>query len=237
MSEYKVLSEVGQSIINVLWQQIQADPDLVALINSAELISLESPAEHQENSNDPALLSVYLYRVTEDPYMKNCPPVEGNGGRMRKPPLSLDLYYLMTPLLKAPRDQQIVLGKVLQILYDRPTLEGPDLVGSLATTADVVRVVFNTMPLQEVSWVSQALETPYRLSITYAVRVTLLRLADEEAHPRVLSQTNKVHRGPARPGRGSACLSLSMPQRLPRSTYSLRCSCAMALLAIGRTAW
>jgi hypothetical protein len=192
MSDYKVLSEVGQSIVNVLWQQIKADPDLVALINSADLISLESPAEHQENNSDTALLSVYLYRVTEDPYMKNCPPVEGNGGRMRKPPLSLDLYYLITPLLKAPRDQQIVLGKVLQILYDRPTLEGPDLFGSLATTADVVRVVFNTIPLQEVSWVWQALETPYRLSITYVVRVTLLDSTDEEAQPRVLSQTNKV---------------------------------------------
>lgn len=192
MSDYKVLSEVGQSITNVLWQQIQADPDLVALINSADLISLESPAEHQANSNDTALLSVYLYRVTEDPYMKNRPPVEGNGGRIRKTPLSLDLYYLITPLLKAPRDQQIVLGKVLQILNDRPTLEGPDLVGSLATTADVVRVVFNTVPLQEVSWVWQALETPYRLSITYTVRVTLLDSTDEEAQPRVLSQTNKV---------------------------------------------
>jgi hypothetical protein len=200
MSDYKVLSEVGQSIINVLWQQIQADTDLLALIDSEDLISLESPAEHQDNSSDAALLSVYLYRITEDPYMKNRPPLEGNGGRIRKPPLSLDLYYLITPLLKAPRDQQIVLGKVLQILYDRPTLEGPDLVGSLATSADVVRVVFNTVPLQEVSWVWQALETPYRLSATYTVRVTLLDSTQEQSQPRVLSQVNKIGTRAGNPG-------------------------------------
>ena len=86
MSDYKVLAEVGQSLINVLWQQIQADPDLVALISNPSLISLESPAEHQENeSSDTALLSVCLYRITEDPYMKNRVSVEGTGGKVRKP--------------------------------------------------------------------------------------------------------------------------------------------------------
>lgn len=190
MSDYKVLAEVGQSLINVLWQQIQADPDLVSLINNSSLISLESPADHQENSSDPSLLSVYLYRIVEDPFMKNRVQVEGTGGRIRKPPMSIDLYYLITPLLKAPRDQQIVLGKILQILYDRPTLEGPDLVGSLAASGDVVRVVFNTVPLQEVSWVWQALETPYRLSVTYTVRVALLDSTEEQFQQRVLTSRN-----------------------------------------------
>ena len=37
--------------------------------------------------------------------------------KLRKPPMVLDLDYLITPLLKAPRDQQIVRRKVIQILY------------------------------------------------------------------------------------------------------------------------
>jgi hypothetical protein len=191
MSDYKVLADVGQSLINVLWEQIQADPDLFALINNSSLISLESPADHQENTSDPALLSVYLYRITEDPFMKNRGTVEGTGGKVRKPPMALDLYYLITPLLKAPRDQQIVLGKILQVLYDHPTLEGPDLEGGLATSGEVVRVVFNTVPLQEVSWVWQALETPYRLSVTYTVRVSLLDSTEEQSQQRVLTLQNK----------------------------------------------
>jgi hypothetical protein len=190
MSDYTVLAETGQSIINVLWQQIQTDPDLFALINNSNLISLESPADHQENSSDKALLSVYLYRIVEDPYMKNRVQVEGTGGRVRKTPLSLDLFYLITPLLKDPRDQQMVLGKILQIFYDRPTLEGPDLAGSLATSGNFLRVVLNTVPLQEVSWVWQALETPYRLSVTYTVRVALLDSTEEQFQQRVLLQKN-----------------------------------------------
>lgn len=190
MSDYKVLAEVGQSLVNLLWEGIQADPDLVTLINNLNLISLESPAEHQEN-NDQALLSVYLYRITEDALMKNRAPVEGTGGKLRKPPMALDLYYLITPLLKAPRDQQIVLGKVMQILYDRPTLEGPELTGTLATSGDIVRVIFNTVPLQEVSWVWQALETPYRLSVGYTVRVSMLDSTEQQFQQRVLENTNK----------------------------------------------
>lgn len=190
MSDYKVLAEVGQSLINLLWEGISSDPDLAALINAMELISLESPAEHQADGEDKALLSVYLYRITEDPYMKNRIAVEGNGGRVRKPPMALDLYYLITPLLKNPRDQQIVLGKVMQILYDRPTLEGPDLAGTLGTSGENVRVLFNTVPLQEVSWVWQALETPYRLSVSYTVRVTMLDSTEEAFQQRVLSVKN-----------------------------------------------
>src|SRR5438874_7219001 len=123
--------------------------------------------------------------------MKNRPPVEGTGGKLRKPPMALDLYYLITPLLKAPRDQQIVLGKIMQVLYDRPTLEGPELAGSLANSGETLRVIFNTVPLQEVSWVWQALETPYRLSVTYTVRVTMLDSTEEQLQQRVLENTNK----------------------------------------------
>jgi hypothetical protein len=190
MSDYKVLAEVGQSLINVLWEGISADADLSTLISSLNLISLESPAEHQENAADSALLSVYLYRITEDPFMKNRSAVEGTGGRVRKPPMALDLFYLITPLLKAPRDQQIVLGKIMQIFYDHPTLEGPDLPPTLRASGDVARVIFNPVPLQEVSWIWQALETPYRLSVSYSVRVSMLDSTDEQFQERVIKARN-----------------------------------------------
>jgi len=84
-----------------------------------------------------------------------------------------------------------VLGKVMQVLYDRPMLEGPELAGTLADSGDIVRVNFNAVPLQEVSWIWQALETPYRLSVTYTVRVTMLDSTEEQFQRRVLENTNK----------------------------------------------
>ena len=97
MADYTVLADAGQSIINVLWEEIQTDPQVNGLISSEAAISLESPAALQGNNS--VRVSIYLYRIVEDAHMKNGFSVPGNGGSQRKVPLSLDLYYLVTPLL------------------------------------------------------------------------------------------------------------------------------------------
>jgi hypothetical protein len=86
MGDYNVVAEAGQSLINVICSAIAADPFLVSLINSENLISLGSSAEHVGKA-DRALLSVYLYRIGEDQYLKNRGPAEGAGGRLRRTPL------------------------------------------------------------------------------------------------------------------------------------------------------
>jgi hypothetical protein len=189
------VAEAGQTLVQMIWNAISADPNLVSLINSESLISLESPAEHLDN-NDGALLSVYLYRIGEDAFMKNRLPAEGPGGLQRRTPLTLDLYYLITPLLTDAFDRQVLLGKIMQVLYDQPTLEEPDLVGSLATAGDVLRVVFNPVPLNEVALVWQALEIPYMLCVSYVMRVALLSSTSDTAGARVVA----VNRGYAGTG-------------------------------------
>jgi hypothetical protein len=177
MSDYRVVADTGQSLINVLWQEIQADSDLFAIINDQNLISLDSPAA-QDQGNDSALLSVYLYRIVENAYLKNGMGVEGTGGRTRSRPLMLDLDYLITPLLKLPRERQIVLGKVMQVFHDHSSIEGADLAGSLAGD-NVLRVVLKPLSLEELARVWQALETSYRLSVCYTVRVAMLDSTSE----------------------------------------------------------
>ena len=177
MGDYTVVAEAGQTLVQTIWTAIAADPSLVSLINSESLISLESPAEHIDNK-DSALLSVYLYRIGEDAFMKNRASVEGPGGTQRRTPLSLDLYYLITPLLTDAYDRQVV-------------LEGPDLIGSLAASDDVLRVMFNPVPLNEVALVWQALEIPYMLCVSYVMRVALLQSTSDTAGARVIA----VNRG------------------------------------------
>jgi hypothetical protein len=184
MGLYTAIAEVGQSLVQVIWNAIALDPTLVALINSENLISLESPAEHTDKQ-DTALLSIYLYRVVEDAYLKNRGPVEGPNGKLQPPPLTLDLFYLITPLLTDPADCQVVLGKVMQVLHDPAMLAGPDLVGSLADAGDVLRVVLNPVPLNEIALIWQALENPYMLCVSYVVRVALLQSTDARAGTRI----------------------------------------------------
>jgi hypothetical protein len=172
MSDYSVIAELGGSLVSVLYSELNADPQISGLIDSEDRISLESPADLE--SNNSVRLSMYLYRILENPYLKNQYPVQGTGGKLRKAPLTLDLYYLMTPLVGTPREQQIVLGKAMRTLYDRPILESQDLEGSLAESGEQISMILNPVSLEELTRVWQALEIPYRLSVCYIARVAIL---------------------------------------------------------------
>jgi hypothetical protein len=187
VSDYTVISEVGQSLVQVLWQEIQSDPQVNGLIDNEDRISLESPFDLKDN--DAVRLSIYLYRIVEDPNTKNRFPVSGNGANLRKPPLTLDLFYLLTPMVGAPREQHIVLGKTMQVLYDRAILEGSDLVGSIAASDEQVRVVLNPVSLEETARVWQALEMSYRLSVCYVVRVAMVDSTREQFIQPVVQRT------------------------------------------------
>jgi hypothetical protein len=171
VSDYTVIAEAGEALARVLWEEMQADSQVNGLIDTEARISLQSPQALKDD--DSVRLSVYLYRIVEDPYLKNQPMQPGPGRRLRQAPLTLDLYYLVTPLVGTPREQHIVLGKVLEVFHDRAVLQGPD-VGSLAAADEELRVVLNPVSLEENTRVWQALEMSYRLSVCYLVRVALL---------------------------------------------------------------
>jgi hypothetical protein len=172
MADYTVIAEVGETIVGMLWEEMDADPLVKTLIDSESRISLQSPFDLSDD--DAVRLSVYLYRIAEDASTKNQFPVAGNGARLRKPPLTLDLFYLVTPLVGSPREQHIIMGKVMQVLYDRAILQGPDLTGSLRASDEELRIVLNPVTLEETARVWQALEMSYRLSVCYLARVALV---------------------------------------------------------------
>lgn len=186
MSDYTVLADIGDTLITVLFRELNQDPQVKGLIDTQDRISLESPADLE--GNDAVRLSVYLYRLIEDPHMKNRFATEGTGGKRRKTPLTLDLYYLMTPLVGTPREQQIVLGKAMQVLYDRAILVGTNPNGTLAETGEEIRMILNSVSLEETTRVWQALELSYRLSVCYTVRVAIVDSGEEVFVPPVVSK-------------------------------------------------
>ena len=188
MAAYTVLAEAGESLANVLWEEIQLDPQVNSLIDNENRISLDSPFDLQDN--DSVKLSIYLYRITENASTKNQVPAQGDGAQLRKPPLALDLHYLVTPLVGTVTDQQIILGKVMQILYDRAILQGTDLTGSLASSGQTLRVILNTVPLEELTRVWQSMEMSYRLSVVYLVRVIMVDSLNEQFIQPVVTKRN-----------------------------------------------
>jgi hypothetical protein len=172
VSDYTVIAEVGEALVRVLWEEIQLDPQVSLLIDNENRISLQSPKELAEDNS--VRLSIYLYRVVENPFLKNQAMTSIEGRRQRVAPLALDLCYLVTPLVGTPREQQIVLGKLMQVFFDRALIEGTDLSAGMAEAGEEVRVVLNPVSLEETTRVWQALEMSYRLSVCYIVRVALV---------------------------------------------------------------
>jgi hypothetical protein len=88
-----------------------------------------------EDSDDEVRLNLFLYRISENPYLKNREiPGRGQGNGYGHPPLSLNLHYLLTAYGRVgsggvttgtPVDERIahyLLGNAMRILHDFPVI-------------------------------------------------------------------------------------------------------------------
>lgn len=133
-------------------------------------------------STNPASMVLFLYEVAQDPTTRNRPPLreEMPGGvQLTKPPLPLVLRYLLTPFAGDRVTEQRMLARTMQALYERPIKLGPDLVGDpaplgLAGTNVALKIHLAILTLEERTRVWQSIQRPYRLSVTYEVRLAEL---------------------------------------------------------------
>jgi hypothetical protein len=148
----------------------------------------------------PPLLTLFLYEICEDPALRNRPEdreFDATGDYLvQKPPMALVLRYLVSAWAGDPRTEQRMLGRVLQVLYDQPTLNGAMLTGSLAGSDDALQVTLAALTLEEKARVWYSIQQTYRLSLNYEVRVANL---DAEAVRRARPVTRR-DLVPAMPG-------------------------------------
>jgi hypothetical protein len=121
-------------------------------------------------------LSVWMYRVVRDEDRLNAPQRRISLDRSLPPPLPLRVHYLMTPVssdttLDGRKNEQVILGKVLQAFNDHPALRGTDLQEDFVGTDTVLNVRLEPLSLQEIYDIWDALEGSYRLSVSYEVSV------------------------------------------------------------------
>lgn len=169
MASYSVLMDVGNSIVDLLKRELTPEP-----IDKAEKIGLCNPNE-PENFQ----LTVHLYHIEENGnYRQNNMMVE-NKSRMRYPPLSLKLYYLVTAHSKGKgsiksEDESRILGRVMQCFYDHSVIEPNLLQGSLKEQEEGIRISFNQLSYDDMQRIWSYPNTPYKLSLSYIVEPVLL---------------------------------------------------------------
>jgi uncharacterized protein DUF4255 len=168
VSSYLTVNAASRALRRVLWSAYDADPGpLRGLVGDEQAIVFDNPTQTARNPNRK--LSIWLYRITENEFLRNHPaPLEDRTDVRRAAPQPLDLSYLVTPFTGSGENDQLLLGKTLQVLHDNPTIYVQE---PLNQVTEELRVLFCRLPLEEVTRIWEALREPYRLSVCYDVRV------------------------------------------------------------------
>jgi hypothetical protein len=123
---------------------------------------------------DPPILTLFLYEIVEDPFVKNRPALRTDTPptvTLRRAPMGLILRYLVTPWSNDRLTDQQMLGRALQVLHDNAILTSEWLRGGLVGTAEALKVSLNPISLEERTRIWHAVQQSYRVSVAYEVRV------------------------------------------------------------------
>src|SRR5215211_6678861 len=128
MSDVNAIMGVSATLQALLRDRVQAPP---AVADVPVTISTPLPeVQGAEPAAEDTRLNLFLYRVTENAFLKNQEiPGHGQNGAYGNPPLSLDLHYLLTAygatvdgaFLNETR-AQFVLGSAMRVLHDHPII-------------------------------------------------------------------------------------------------------------------
>lgn len=153
-------------------------------------VSLKSPSDEEIDENRP-MLNLYLFRIEENPFAKNRSWQAVGGDALHKTPLSLNLFYVITPYSKGQQDGHRVLGEAMRILYDNAIIEPVMLGEPLEYTADPLKLDLCSFGLEDLTRVWNAFNKPYRLSVCYKARIVFIDSAVGRKVVRVTEKENQ----------------------------------------------
>ncbi len=148
-------------------------------------ISLSSPADEVVVPSMSPTANLFLFRVSENTYAKNQNRLPVGTDVLQKPPLALNLYYVLTPFAEDKLDEHRVLGEAMRVLYDNAMVSGPLLSGTLENSTEELKIDLCQFSLEELTRIWNALTRPYRLSVCYEVRIVLMDSSIERSTVRV----------------------------------------------------
>lgn len=153
-------------------------------------VTLDSPADLKNATGSFEKINLYLYQVLEHPFTKNQPMFSVDHETLQYPPLTLRLFYLLTPYASDPLSAHKVLGHAMRVFFDNAIVQEAKLVESLRLVIDKLAIVLLSTKLEDLTRIWNALQTPYRLSVCYEVRVVPIESALSEKTVRTWQRTN-----------------------------------------------
>ncbi len=205
MSDFHAIGGVSASLRTLLWDRMELPGD-VPLNQFSVTIGLPRP-EVPEPAVEAARLNICLYRVGENGAWRNQDlPGHSSAGSYGKPPLSLELYYLLTPfgtteegVLFNDTRAHYVLGSAMRVLHDIPVITD-DLVtqrlhpgqtildASLLGQVERIKVYLDPINLDDLSKVWTAMSLPFRASAAYQVSLVLIESEQPRTYPKLVGE-------------------------------------------------
>ncbi len=177
MSEFTIINDVS----------LEMRRRIFAAMNSASGVTLDFTDElsnivlapPQDTFGSGTLLSLYLYHVEINHSTRNQQMLSqrGSADSLRLPPLPLKLHYLATPVDDSEETNQLIIGRLLQLVYDNPsigTIDNTPLGNSFGGAANHLRIIPDPLTVEQLSQLWNAFSQPLRLSMSFQVDVVAI---------------------------------------------------------------
>ena len=180
MASWRVIEHTGHTLVQLLKTHINR------AISNVNVQLISTASFNLLNDTDTATISLFLYQINENAELRNAPQRVDTQGKLRRQPLALELCYMVTPWASradnepltdtvAVQEEQRLMGLVMQAFYDGAELGPADLyqepVTPVWTPMDSLQISLETLPIEDHYRIWDAAQLPYRLSVTYRVRV------------------------------------------------------------------
>ena len=175
MATYHAIAATSQAILGLLERACPKPEFEGAVFELYQAKDYQNPMEEG--------VSLYLYRVATGS-RRNLPSRVGPQGQQYRPPLPIDLYYMLTVWAKTAIKQQRLMGFCIRELEDTPLLPA-SLLNHFGPERDIFRpdeaveLIFEPLSLQDLSNVWEPLKPNIQPSTTYVARMVSIESSVE----------------------------------------------------------
>ncbi|TFH40676.1 MAG: DUF4255 domain-containing protein [ANME-2 cluster archaeon] len=193
MSSYTAIEDAGITLLNLLKNNMKDMGDIIPPESIDTSIVLGSPGKAEEM--DGIRISLFLYQIIENIHLKNQEMQRIGISIENYPPISLDLYYMLTAhpgtqnqrdITESTKQEHRILGRAIQILHDNSTVKmetiDPDI-------KEEWHIVLNPLSLDDMTKIWTTFQgKSMRPSVCYLVTPIQIHSEREKIVQRVVSK-------------------------------------------------
>jgi hypothetical protein len=161
---------------------------------SADVTAIAPDLIELSGANATPQLNLFLHHVSPNPGWSNVelPSADGRGRRTGRPPLALDLHYLLTAYGPAELQAEVLLGYGMQLLHEVRVLDRADIEARLPPAlrpshlgrqVELIKLTPEPVTTDELSKLWAAFQSRYRPTAAYQASVVLIEAEGDGRAP------------------------------------------------------